>query len=216
MGLLDSVLGGTPANSGLSAATKALLVVLAAKAAQDYFTHRQQAPQGAGSAPNAGGLGGVLGGMLGGGASAGTPQGAGAPTTGGLGGILGSVLGGGASGGAPGGLGSILGGGGGLGGLLGGLGGAGALGGLISQFQQAGHGDTVKSWVGAGANQPIAPDQLEQILGPGPLGELEARTGMPRQAILQQLAHELPTAMDQITPQGRLPTDDELAAPAGA
>ena len=38
---------------------------------------------------------------------------------------------------------------------------------------------------------------------------------MPRQAILEQLAHELPTALDHITPQGRLPTDDELTAHAG-
>ena len=48
MGILDSVIGGTPDRSGLSAATKALLLVLAAKAAKDYMTHRQQAspPQG--------------------------------------------------------------------------------------------------------------------------------------------------------------------------
>lgn len=211
MGLLDSVLGGTPDRSGLSAATKALLLVLAAKAAKDYMAHRGQASQGAApgadasQAPGAGGggLGGLLGGLLGGG------QGGGAP------GGLGSILGGGAQGGgAAGGLGSILGGGG-LGGLAGALGGAGVLGSLVDQFQKGGHGDAMRSWIGQGPNQSIAPDQLGQILGPGPLQELTARTGMPQQALLEQLARELPAAMDHVTPQGRLPTDEELSAPGG-
>ena len=204
MGLLDSVLGGTPDRSGLSAATKALLLVLAAKAAKDYMTHHQQASQGAGAAPG-GGLGGGLGGILG-------------SVLGGGGGGLGSVLGGGSGGG---GLGSVLGGlgaggagGGGLGGLLTGLGGAGVLGSLVEQFGKGGKGEAMHSWIGPGANQPIAPDELGRVLGPGPLQELEQRTGMPQQALLEQLARELPTAMDHATPHGRLPTDDELAATA--
>jgi uncharacterized protein YidB (DUF937 family) len=69
--------------------------------------------------------------------------------------------------GGRGGLGGLLGG---LGGvalvaLLAGLGGAGALGSLVDQFRQRGFGDQVNSWVGAGQNQPIAPDQLDQALG---------------------------------------------------
>ena len=39
------------------------------------------------------------------------------------------------------------------GGLLGGLGG------LLEKFQQSGHGDVAKSWVGSGQNQPISPGQ---------------------------------------------------------
>lgn len=195
MGILGSILGGTPSSSGLSAATKALLVVLAAKATKDYLSHRQQAPQGgpgAATASQQGGLGGVLGGLLGGG------------QTGGLGSVLGS-----------GGFGSILGGGGGgggLGGLLGGLGGAGGLGALVNQFQQNGHGGAINSWVSDGPNHPIGPAQLGEALGEQPLQELEAHTGMPRQALLEQLSQELPAAVDHITPQGRLPTDEELAA----
>jgi uncharacterized protein YidB (DUF937 family) len=40
------------------------------------------------------------------------------------------------------------------GGLLGGLGG------LLEKFQQSGHGDVAKSWVGSGQNQPISPGSL--------------------------------------------------------
>ena len=76
---------------------------------------------------------------------------------------------------------------GGLGGLLGGLGGLGALlpvivgmlgndsqhgglGGLLEKFNQAGLGDTAKSWVGAGQNAPISGDQLGQVLGGDMMG----------------------------------------------
>jgi uncharacterized protein YidB (DUF937 family) len=85
-----------------------------------------------------------------------------------------------------------MGGGGGLGGLLGGLGGvalvallaglggAGALGSLVDQFRQRGFGDQVNSWVGAGQNQPIAPDQLDQALGADTIDQLSRQFQMPR------------------------------------
>ena len=65
-------------------------------------------------------------------------------------------------GGSAGGLGDILKGG--LGGLLaGGAAGSvlsGGLNDLLKQFQQAGHGDVAKSWVGTGPNKTISPDDL--------------------------------------------------------
>jgi uncharacterized protein YidB (DUF937 family) len=181
MGILDSIMGGTPSGSGISAATKALLVVLAAKAAKDYIARRQSEPLGAGVAPGSnGGLGGILGGLLGGGQAVGSPNG---------------------------GLGSILSGGG-LGGLLGG----GALGALVDQFTNNGHGNAMSSWISKGPNQNLTPAQIEEALGDGPLQELEAKTGVPREHLLQELSQELPAAVDHITPNGRLPTDAELAA----
>jgi uncharacterized protein YidB (DUF937 family) len=115
--------------------------------------------------------------------------------------------------GAPGGglLGGLLGGGGaGLGGLLASLGGAGALGALVDRFRQKGLGAQAGSWVGTGQNQPIAPADVGHALGENTLQELEARTGLPRDQLLQELAHELPQAVNAATPSGRLPTDDEL------
>ncbi|EIM30393.1 YidB family protein [Microvirga lotononidis] len=112
-----------------------------------------------------------------------------------------------------GGLGDILGG---LGGLLGGLlgganAGGGALGGLFDQFRQNGYGDHVDSWVSPGQNRRIAPDELSQALGPGTLDELEQQTGLPRQQLLSELSQELPDAVDQFTPDGRLPTEQEVS-----
>lgn len=111
------------------------------------------------------------------------------------GGLLGGLLGGGA---------------GGLGGLLSGLGGAGALGSLVDQFRQTGHGEAIDSWIKPGPNRRLAPEQLSEALGDETLGELEQQTGMPRQQLLSELSEELPDAVDQLTPQGRLPDDDEI------
>jgi uncharacterized protein YidB (DUF937 family) len=111
-------------------------------------------------------------------------------------------------GGLLGGLGGMLGGGG-LGGMLGSLGGAGALGGLLGRLQQKGLGDKVNSWVSTGQNQPVAPHELEQALGDDALQELEQQTGMPRQQLVSELARELPEAVNEATPQGRVPADDD-------
>jgi uncharacterized protein YidB (DUF937 family) len=101
---------------------------------------------------------------------------------------------------------------GGLGGLLAASGASGALGSLVDLFHQNGHGPAINSWISQGPNQQLEPAQVGQALGPGPLQELEQRTGLPQQTLLEQLARELPAAIDHVTPQGRLPTDAELAA----
>ena len=111
-----------------------------------------------------------------------------------------------------GGLGGMLGGltqGGGLGGMLGGLGGAGALGALINRFRERGFGEQVGSWVGHGQNAPIAPQDVGQVLDQETLEELQQKTGLSRDQLLQQLADELPNAINAATPKGRAPQDDD-------
>ncbi len=116
---------------------------------------------------------------------------------------------------SPGGVGDILGGllnaGGGLGGLLGSLGGAGALGGLLEQFGKRGLTDQSQSWVGPGANQPIEARHVAEALDDDDIDDLVTTTGMPRAQVLDEVAKALPGAIDQLTPNGRLPTDAELA-----
>jgi uncharacterized protein YidB (DUF937 family) len=132
--------------------------------------------------------------------------------------------------GGGGGLGGLLGGG--LGGLLGGLMGSGAgvgsntlprdqdhahqavsggLGELLQRFQQNGYGDVAGSWVGTGPNQPIAPHELQQALGPDTVNDLSQQTGVPQNDLLSQLSQALPTLVDRLTPQGRIPAPDEMA-----
>ena len=91
------------------------------------------------------------------------------------------------------------------GGLLGGLGG------LLEKFQQSGHGDVAKSWVGSGQNQPISPGQLSSALGPSLIKTLAEKTGMSEQDVTAQLSNILPAFVDKLTPKGRVPTHDEIA-----
>jgi len=89
------------------------------------------------------------------------------------------------------------------GGLLGGLSG------LIGKFANAGAGPQVNSWVGSGANQPINTSQLGSALGPDVLNQLSARTGLTQQQLVDQLAQVLPQFVNNLTPNGRLPTPGE-------
>jgi uncharacterized protein YidB (DUF937 family) len=103
---------------------------------------------------------------------------------------------------------------GGLGGLLGGGGGSvvsGGLNDLLKQFQQNGQGDVAKSWIGPGPNKAISPNDLATALGADRVNALAGFSGMSRNDLLNGLSQELPDVVDQLTPDGRLPTEQEAA-----
>jgi len=116
-------------------------------------------------------------------------------------------------GGVGGGLGNVLKGG--LGGLLaGGAAGSvlsGGLGDLLNQLQQGGQGDTANSWVGKGANKPIAPGDLASALGADQIDQLSKQSGMSRDDLLNGLSQYLPQVIDHLTPDGRVPQENELS-----
>jgi len=98
--------------------------------------------------------------------------------------------------------------------ITGGAGGSiltGGLGELFNRLQQTGHGAAAQSWVGTGHNQSISPDALEKALGADTLDELTRKTGMTREHLLETLSREMPATIDQLTPDGRLPSDQEAA-----
>lgn len=133
------------------------------------------------SAGNSGGLGGLLGGLFSG-QSSGTPSG-------GMGGLLGGLLGGGAAG-------SVL---------------SSGLGNLLKDFQNTGSGQVAQSWIGTGPNQAIAPEALEKAIGSDTLSKLMAESGLSRTELLEGLREHLPNLVDKLTPEGRLPTEQEAA-----
>lgn len=133
----------------------------------------------------------VLGNLLGGGSNA---------ASSGMGSVLSSVLGGGGQQGgtASSGLGSALDGGGGLGGLL-------------SQFQNAGLGHVVDSWVGNGPNHPVSPDQLQNVFGQDRVNDMANQAGMQPGDFLSQLSQHLPAAVNGMTPNGQLPDEGSVS-----
>ena len=82
---------------------------------------------------------------------------------------------------------------------------------LLDRFRQSGQEDKAQSWVAKGANKPIAPQELEQTLGEERIQWLMEQTGLPRDELLSGLSTELPNTIDELTPEGRVPTDDELS-----
>lgn len=118
---------------------------------------------------------------------------AGLPGSGGLGDLLKGGLGGLLAGGAAG---SIL---------------SGGLGDLLRQFQQSGHGDAADSWVRPGPNKQISPNDLAKALGADQIDNLTSQTGLSREDLLDGLSQHLPGVIDQLTPEGRLPTETEAS-----
>lgn len=104
------------------------------------------------------------------------------------------------------------GGGGDLVGALGGLlGGEGGLEGLVSQLGAGGLGDIVGSWVDTGENKPVDPQQLAAALGPEKVAQLAGQSGLSIEALLPVLASALPSIIDAITPDGKVPSGDATA-----
>lgn len=207
MGLLDILNGmqngprGPDAPSsgkdkgGMSPITMAILALLAYKAMKHMTGgHATQAPGGGNANLNeaslpgggGGGLGDILGSVLGGGSAGGGALG------GGLGDLLKGGLGGALAGGAAG---SILGGG---------------LNDLLKQLQDGGQREAADSWVSKGPNKEVAPNDLAGALGADQINMMMQQSGLSRQELLEGLSQYLPGMVDQLTPDGRMPSDDEL------
>jgi len=194
MGLLD-VLNGMqngprgPSNpnaqssGGMSPMTMAILGLLAWKAIKHFSADQPGAAPAPAPAPAPGH---VNAGMPGGG-----------NLGGGLGGNLGDVL--------KGGLGGLLAGGA-AGSVI-----SGGLGDLLKQLQQNGHGDAANSWVGNGPNKQIAPGDLANALGVDQINSLMSQSGLSRDELLAGLSQHLPDVINHLTPDGRLPTGDEVS-----
>ncbi len=86
----------------------------------------------------------------------------------------------------------------------------GGLSDLIGKLSANGQVGAVNSWVGAGANQPIQPTQLGGALGQQALQQLAQKSGLSQDQLLQGLSALLPTLVNNLTPNGRVPTLAEL------
>ena len=79
---------------------------------------------------------------------------------------------------------------------------AGGVQGIVAKLQQAGYGEAVQSWLGAGPNQPVTADGVAKALGQGKIGEIAARCGLSPDQASGLLAKVLPTLIDHLSPHG--------------
>ena len=175
-------------NGGMSPWMMALLGMLAYKAVKGGgLGNMLGGSAGRQAAPaNSGGLGDMLGGLLGGATASGGFGGAGST---GLGNVLGGLLGGAAGGAAL----------------------NGGLRNLLQDMENNGQGQAARSWVGTGENEAIAPNDLARAIGAEDIDAVSRQTGLPREELLSQLSQHLPDFIDRLTPDGRLPTDQEAS-----
>jgi uncharacterized protein YidB (DUF937 family) len=137
-----------------------------------------------GSGGGSGGLGDLLGGVLGGGGSRG-------------GGLGGSALGGNTM------LRMLL-------PLVASLLMNGGLQKILGRLQASGKGDKGQSWVSSGPNEPVDAADVREALDDEELAEIARQLGVSDDEAAQAVAQVLPDVVDQATPEGELPDDDEL------
>jgi uncharacterized protein YidB (DUF937 family) len=92
----------------------------------------------------------------------------------------------------------------------------GGLGDLLDSFKKAGQGDAADSWVGTGPNKAIAPEHVEKAISPEVLDQLAQQTGMSRAEILDRLSKDIPDAINEMTPDGKLPPEPAGKGPWAA
>jgi uncharacterized protein YidB (DUF937 family) len=79
---------------------------------------------------------------------------------------------------------------------------------VVKEFQNAGYGDKITSWISTGPNQPINATEIQKAIGLDKLAEMAKTAGLPVDKAKELLAQYLPVAIDKITPEGKLPPKD--------
>ncbi len=67
---------------------------------------------------------------------------------------------------------------------------------------QGGLTDIISSWVGTDDNQPIAPEQVSEIVGEEKISHFAQELGISEDSARQALADALPEVVNQATPEG--------------
>ena len=90
------------------------------------------------------------------------------------------------------------------------------LSGLLGRFEQAGLGHLAQSWVGSGTNQAISPEQVHSALGDDQVQSMSQQTGMAPNDVVSEVARILPSLIDRLTPNGAMPSAQDMHIPAAA
>jgi len=77
--------------------------------------------------------------------------------------------------------------------------------GVVNEFERNGLGQTVRSWVGTGPNDPISAADVQRVIGPDLLQKLSDKSGLSQQDLADKLSQILPRAVDHLTPNGLIP-----------
>jgi uncharacterized protein YidB (DUF937 family) len=83
------------------------------------------------------------------------------------------------------------------------------------QFRQGGYADQAASWQSTGQNLPVSGSALQEVLGTGAIGQIAQQLGISHGETAGGLAQMLPQLIDQLTPSGEIPDNqDDVVAQA--
>jgi len=87
----------------------------------------------------------------------------------------------------------------------------GGIGGLLSRFKSTGATEQADSWVSrSSSNKPVSGDQVQQALGQSEVKRIATEAGVSEQEACEGIAKVLPHAIDNVTPDGQIPSGDQL------
>jgi uncharacterized protein YidB (DUF937 family) len=95
------------------------------------------------------------------------------------------------------------------------IGGASGLAALAGAFQSKGLGSLMESWVGSGDNQSIDVAQLVGLLGDDNVAQFAQKAGLSLADAGPAIAAVLPSLINGLTPQGKMPETGSLESTLG-
>lgn len=87
---------------------------------------------------------------------------------------------------------------------------SGGLDGFLDKLRKAGLGEEADSWVKTGPNKPVDSGRLKPAIGEMTVSEIARRAGTSEQDVMEILTQVLPQLVDNMTPEGRVPTQQEV------
>jgi len=87
--------------------------------------------------------------------------------------------------------------------------------GFLQRFTDAGLDDTASSWVNSGTNTPISNEQVESALGEDLLNDISRNVGLDYKTTTSASAFMIPRIVDELTPEGVAPAENDLPAKIG-
>lgn len=81
----------------------------------------------------------------------------------------------------------------------------GGMEGLKNKFEKEGAGSIVQSWISTGPNLPITNEQIQKVMGNQFVQDMAKKMGVDPATATQKITQMLPTIIDKLSPNGKLP-----------
>lgn len=80
---------------------------------------------------------------------------------------------------------------------------------VLEKFKSSGLGEKVQSWISKGENRELAADEVKSALGTE-LDTIAQKAGVTKDEAAEGIANTFPEVVDKLTPDGVVPSDDEV------